>query len=387
MVTANKNRNIPLGTRDILFGEAEVYRKLTTSLTELYKSEGFCEIMTPGIEYYDVFKTGSTLPQEQMYKMSDLDGRLIVLRADNTTPIARVVASRLPDGEVHKLFYHQRVYRQMGGHTGRKNEVFQSGIEMVGASGLQSDLLCMVYALKTLERLGGDYKLEIGHVGYYNALIGELGLDESESKKLRRLVDAKEINKITASEKIKEIPFLFGGEEVFERAAALAEGNGEALSVLSYLKQTYDALSAAGYKDKILIDLGIVHALDYYTGVVFRGYMEGAGESVLAGGRYDKLISRFDTDVPATGFGVNISTVVDTLIRAGAGEAKSCDAIAELVTFDGDGLGAAIAYCAENASAQLSPIAGAIQNLDYARKNGIPAVRMFTAEGSNVTEA
>ena len=386
MVNVYKNRNIPLGTRDILFGEADVYRKLTSSLTELYTSEGFREIMTPGIEYYDVFKTGSTLPQEQMYKMSDLDGRLIVLRADNTTPIARVVASRLPEGGIHKLFYHQRVYRQTGGHTGRKNEVFQSGIEMVGASGLQSDLLCMVYALKTLERLGGDYKLEIGHVGYYNALIGELGLDESESRKLRRLVDAKDTNKITASDKIKEIPFLFGGEEVFDRASALADGNAEALAALGYLKQIYDALSAAGYKDKILIDLGIVHAFDYYTGVVFRGYMEGAGESVLAGGRYDKLISRFNTDEPATGFGVNISTVVDTLMRAGNGEDGTA-VISELVTFDSSGLGAAIAYCAENSGAQLSPIAGLEENLTYARENGIASVRCFNADGSTVTEA
>ena len=386
MVTANKNRNIPLGTRDILFEEAEIYRKLSASLTELYVSNGFKEIMTPGIEYYDVFKTGSTLPQEQMYKMSDLDGRLIVLRADNTTPIARVVASRLPEGGVHKLFYHQRVYRQMGGHTGRKNEVFQSGIEMVGASGLQSDLLCMVYALKTLERLGGDYKLEIGHVGYYNALIGELGLDESESKKLRRLVDAKDTNKITSSKKIKEIPFLFGGEEVFDRASALADGNEEALSALAYLKQVYDALSNAGYKDKILIDLGIVHALDYYTGVVFRGYMEGAGESVLAGGRYDNLISRFDMDVPATGFGVNISTVADTLIRMGGVNTEK-NVATELVTFEGDGLGAAINYCAENTSAQLSPIAGVQNNLTFARENGIATVRCFTADGDTVIKA
>lgn len=385
MVTANKNRNIPLGTRDILFGEAETYRKLTTSLTELYTANGFKEIMTPGIEYYDVFKTGSTLPQEQMYKMSDLDGRLIVLRADNTTPIARVVASKLPEG-VHKLFYHQRVYRQMGGHTGRKNEVLQSGIEMVGASGIQSDLLCMIYALKTLEALGGDYKLEIGHVGYYNALTRELGLDESESRKLRRLVDAKEINKITASERIKEIPFLFGGEEVFTRATALADGNTEALAALGYLKEIYDALSAAGYKDRILIDLGIVHALDYYTGVVFRGYMEGAGESVLAGGRYDKLISRFDTDVPATGFGVNISTAVDTLIRSGKQTANKA-AYTELVTFDGGSLGAALEYCSENTSAMLSPIAGLEENLAYARENGIETVLCFTVNGKTVTKA
>ena len=386
MVTANKNRNIPLGTRDILFGEAEIYRSLTAALTELYTSQGFCEILTPGIEYYDVFKTGSTLPQEQMYKMSDLDGRLIVLRADNTTPIARVVATRLPEGGVHKMFYHQRVYRQMGGHTGRKNEIFQSGIEMVGASGIQSDLLCMIYALKTLEKLGGDYKLEIGHVGYYNALIGELGLGENESKALRRLVDAKDANKITTSAKIKEIPFLFGGEEVFERATVLAEGNADALSALGYLKQLYDALCAAGYKDKILIDLGIVHAFDYYTGVVFRGYMEGAGESVLAGGRYDKLISRFDMDIPATGFGVNMSVVADTLIRIGKAENKDHTAD-ELVCFDSDGLGAAIEYCSAGEGRELSPVSGIEANLKYAREKGVPTVVNFDGNGSTSHKA
>ena len=114
--------------------------------------------------------------------------------------------------------------------------------------------------------------------------------------------------------------------------------------------------------------------------------MEGAGESVLAGGRYDKLISRFDNDIPATGFGVNVSTVADTLLRYGNQGAESVTAH-ELVTFDGDGLGAALAYCAENKCAQLSPIAGLSENLSYARENGIAAVRYFTADGNTLTEA
>ena len=358
-----------------MFGEARVYRGITESLTALYEQNGFHEIVTPGIEYYDVFKTGSTLPQEQMYKLSDLDGRLIVLRADNTTPIARVAASRLGEG-VSKFFYHQRVYRQMGGHTGRRSEIFQSGIEMVGASGVQSDLLCMIYALKTLETLGSDYKLELGHVGYYNALVSELSLDAGELKRIRRLVEAKDTNKITASDKIKQIPFLFGGEEVFSRAEQLADGNEGALEALAYLRELYDALCAAGYRDKIMIDLGIVHSLDYYTGVVFRGYMDGAGENVLTGGRYDKLISRFDRDIPATGFGLNVSAVADTLIKAGKAE-EYAQTVTELVTFEKNGLRDALAYCEGHPERMLSPIGEREENMRYARLNGIALVKFF----------
>ena len=34
-----------------------------------------------------------------------------------------------------------------------------------------------------------------------------------------------------------------------------------------------------------MIDLGLVHEMDYYTGVMFRGYIGGAGAAILSGGR------------------------------------------------------------------------------------------------------
>lgn len=381
MLMTNKNKNIPNGTRDLLFEEAKIYRELTDALTELYGRNGFSEIVTPGVEYYDVFKTCSALAEERMYKLSDLDGSLLVLRADNTTPIARVAATRLSSDGLYKLFYHQRVYRQNAGHTGRRSEIFQSGIEMLGASGVHSDLLCMIYALKTLDTFGVDNKLEIGHVGYYNALTRELELDAEQSDKLRRLVEAKDTNKITASDKIKEIPFLFGGEEVFSRAEALADGNTEALSALAYLKQLYDALCRAGYKDRIMIDLGIVHTLDYYTGAVFRGYMEGAGECVLTGGRYDRLVANFDRELPATGFGINLSTVADTLLRSGQRDVGKNKTLSELVVFECEALGAAIAYCDAHPESELSPYGDITDAEGYAEKLGIKLIKLFMGNG------
>ncbi len=368
-------RNIPGGTRDIMFGEAELFRHLDTSLTELYRKNGFSEISTPAIEYYDVFETGGTMGQEKMYKLTAPDGRLLVLRADNTTPIARVAATRLGDMLPVKLFYHQKVYRLSSGHTGRKSEIAQSGIEILGSKGIQSDLLCMVTAIETLSKFGRKCKLELGHVGFYNALISECGLDASESGKVRRLVEAKDVNKISGLDKIAKIPFLFGGEEVFDEATELAGENEEALKSLSYLKKLYSALCEAGYKDSIMIDLGIVHSLDYYTGAVFRGYMDGAGEPVLVGGRYDSLISRFERDIPATGFGVNVSEVVDTLMRSGEGKYQRMTS--ELVCFDTHSLGQAVRYVSENPKAELSPINGKAENLEYAKAEGYKTLTVF----------
>ena len=368
-------RNIPNGTRDIMFEEAELFRSLEERLTDLYVKRGFSEIMTPAIEYYDVFETGSTMGQEEMYKLTSSDGRLLVLRADNTTPIARAAASRLSEHIPAKLFYHQKVYRLSYGNKGRKSEIAQSGVEILGSGGIQSDLVCLITAIETLSKVSSDYKLELGHVGFYNALISECALDDAEAEKIRRLVDAKDVNKISGLDAIKKIPFLFGGEEVFKEAESLARGNEKAMESLSYLEKLYGALSAAGYKDKIMIDLGIVHSLDYYTGCVFRGYMDGAAVPVLAGGRYDTLLSKFGGDIPATGFGVNVSEIAETLIRKHTPEKR---AVSVLVAFDEESFKEALEYSESTEGAVLSHICGEAENIEYAVKNSVKTLVTFT---------
>ena len=80
-----------------------------------------------------------------------------------------------------------------------------------------------------------------------------------------------------------------------------------------YLEELYSQLSAAGYGPYVRFDLGMVHQIDYYTGVVFRGYVEGAGEAVLSGGRYDHLVEVFGREAQATGFAVDVDAVAGTL--------------------------------------------------------------------------
>ncbi len=110
---------------------------------------------------------------------------------------------------------------------------------------------------------------------------------------------------------LRALPRLFGGEEVFEKAAAFCTGELE--KTLDYLHNIYRSLSEFGLGDRLIVDLGLVQRNDYYTGIVFSAYVEEYGDAVLLGGRYDNLLEHFGLPMPAVGFGVNVDAIAHTL--------------------------------------------------------------------------
>ena len=87
---------IPQGTRDLLFEECDDRRNVEAILSALFKEHKYRKVMTPTVEFYDVFAENDLgIEAEEMYKLSDSQGRTTVLRPDNTAPIARLVATRL----------------------------------------------------------------------------------------------------------------------------------------------------------------------------------------------------------------------------------------------------------------------------------------------------
>lgn len=319
------DKTLPEGTRDYLYSEAGLYKELTEKLADIFESSGFNRVMTPVIEKYDLISaTNRSLKQENLYKLVDNTGRLIVIRPDNTAPIARVVATKLSDAPLpERLYYTQSIYRINDDYSGKTNEILQSGVEIVGSTGVKSDLECIVTALEVLDSLGMDYKLEIGNVGFVGALISDLDLSEDEKTALKSYVETKNSVSLNMFDSrlqnnvIRQLPLLFGGEEIFEEAYRLAGENKEATEAIDYVKLLYRMLVDAGYGDRIMIDLGIVHKFDYYTGTVFRGYVDNAGEPVIKGGRYDRLLSVLGRDLPATGFAVNLCAVIDAILKSG----------------------------------------------------------------------
>ena len=125
---------IPQGTRDLLFEECDDRRNVEAILSALFKEHKYRKVMTPTVEFYDVFAENDLgIEAEEMYKLSDSQGRTTVLRPDNTAPIARLVATRLSKEDFPvRLYYNQNVYVRNKSLAGRTDETEQSGIELIG---------------------------------------------------------------------------------------------------------------------------------------------------------------------------------------------------------------------------------------------------------------
>lgn len=309
----------PEGTKDYLFDECSRRSRVTGILKDIFKARGYRRVMTPTIEFYDVFGASAAyLPQENMYKLMDQKGCLMVLCPDGTIPIARLCATRLTQMEMPlRLYYSHNVYRMANGLRGRSSEIYQCGVELIGSGSVRSDLEILEMAASSLENISGGsgYRLEICHIGYFKALMDSLGADEETREEIRYHIEQKNFASLNdlleqfpdnkAAVALKYLPRLFGGEEVFEQAYALFDDENARQS-LNYLQTIYSSLQQLGLGDNVIIDLGLVNQAEYYTGIIFRGYFNEVGEPVLSGGRYDNLLSDFGAAQPATGFAVNV---------------------------------------------------------------------------------
>lgn len=314
--------NTPEGTRDRLFAECQERRQVQERLTRLFRQRGFLEVSTPDTEYYDLFtQSGCAISQEQMIKLVDASGKFCVMRPDSTTPIARVAATKLRSVALpQRLYYQQTVYRSHGVHNGGSREIPQCGVELIGAKGKKADLEIIAIAIDALRACGAPrFHVELGHADFFRDLAAQLELGEEGVENVRSLIEEKNFaalnsflapfNGHPASVALRQLSRLFGGVEVLAEAEKLA-GKTQAVE---YLHALYDELSAAGYGQFVRFDLGMVHQIDYYTGVVFRGYVEGAGDAALSGGRYDNLVGAFGREAQATGFAVDVDAVARTL--------------------------------------------------------------------------
>jgi ATP phosphoribosyltransferase regulatory subunit len=115
---------------------------------------------------------------------------------------------------------------------------------------------------------------------------------------------------------LRALPKLFGGAEALEEARALLPGRDAALiGMLEYIERVYKILQDLDLNDRIMIDLGLVNQAEYYSSLVFKGYVASSGDAVLSGGRYDGLFKDFGEDLPATGFAFHVDALADGRLK------------------------------------------------------------------------
>lgn len=317
---------VPPGSQDLLAGDVKRRRKVQGVWFALAEARGYEEVIPPSFEYEEVFTLGAGPDLgAKLLRFVDRDGRLVALRADFTSSIARMAATRLASAPLPlRLCYAGKVYRQVSEGVGQRREMFQLGAELIGAREPEADVEVLRLALQTLEALSiQEFQINLGDLRFVQPLLREF--DEAQAAEVREAIDRKDRAGLTAlcararlssavERALNEVPTLIGRSEVLDKAAGLAVSE-EAAEAIERLR-AIDALLDQKERDRIVYDLGEIRGLGYYTGIRFEVFVAGVGRSVGSGGRYDQLFGLYGLDRPAVGFALETDELAELLAVA-----------------------------------------------------------------------
>lgn len=331
-----KKFQLPYGVQDYL--PEECYNKALTEqiLAKSFYECGYEKVETPTLEYCDLYTETSVGGINKMFKMTDNDGSLLVLRPDTTIQICRMAAQKFDDN-LNRFFYIANSFEYLSeSSTSRTREFAQAGVELLGSTGIEGDIEIILLAITSLKNCGlKNFLIDIGHIDFFNGLMLESGLKDEDSLTLKnyirnkdtlgieRFLQDKKINKNFISDFLA-LSTLFGDKTVFEKAKKLCK-NDISLNAVENLSKIYKAVEAANLEEYISIDFGLLDG-GYYSGIVFKGMAKDLGVPILDGGRYDKLGLKFNKDMEAVGFAIGVKRLLMALENQGSLQSlPSCD--------------------------------------------------------------
>ena len=308
--------------------EARLRRTVEDVAMSVFESWNYEEVITPSVDYYDLFEQGMGQREAQRgFRFTDSDGRLLALRPDITSSVARMAATLLSERPRPLRFcYAAPVFRQQTqSHAEWRREHTQLGCELIGAGGTAADLEVLRLAAEILARLelGSNYCITINNVEIFNGVAAELNLDTAARENLRRLIDTRETAELqrflqhyaNSDGRAFLHPTKLNGKREVIQATRKAIKNSRSVAALDALDELWTAIESCGLSDSFEIDLGDVSSLDYYTGLSLKIFVHGAGTSVGRGGRYDGLTGSFGRAEPAVGFVLNLDALTEVLGR------------------------------------------------------------------------
>ena len=256
------------------------------NLRSLYESSGYSFYRMSRFEEYDFYADKKDfLTSKNILTFTDINGKLMALRPDVTLSIIKHIKNS--EG-VQKFYYDEKVYR-VPKNADSFREISQAGVECVGALTNENISEVIELALKSLETIadGRNFVLDVANAGSVAQLL-ENHQNKSEILKCIAAKNIHELKTLDAPEKI--INFIQGSE--------IDSDIGKIIS------------SIQNHKDKIEIDYSVVNNLNYYNGLVFRGFIEGVSESILSGGQYDGLMKLMGKkNLRAIGFAVYLDLI------------------------------------------------------------------------------
>ena len=326
---------IPTGMRYYSGLEARLRRTIENTLVSIFNGWSYEEITTPTIDYYSLFEHGMGRSQaHHAFRFSDTDGRMLAIRPDVTSLVARAAATLFAERDRPlRLCYVASVFRQQPrSHAEWRRESTQIGCELIGANSSAADMEALAIVCEVLERLKLDCHslITLNDVEVFNGIAEQLKLTGEARTEMRDLIDTRNAADVERffvghsyeadARAFAQLVQLSGKRNVLIDADRMIT-NPRARVALSRLERLWSVIESLHLADRFEIDLGDVSRLDYYTGLTFKIYASGAGARIGSGGRYDSLTASFGKQEPAVGFVFELDTLTEMLL------ARACDSI------------------------------------------------------------
>ena len=316
---------LPEGIEEVLPPQAWHLEQLRRRLFDLYRSWGYELIVPPLIEYLEPLLTGTGNELDlQTFKLTDqLTGRLMGIRADITPQAARIDAHQLKrDVPVRLCYLGTVLHTRPDGFAGSRAPL-QLGAELFGHEGIESDVEIVLLMLETLSVTGiQKIHLDVGHVGIFRGLAHQAGLDRSQETALFNALQRKalpEIHELVASfsitdrqrEQLASLAELHGTDEVLDQARQLLQDTGPKVQgALNNLQDIAAVIRRRNPGLPLYYDLAELRGYHYHTGFLFAAFVDGVGQEIVRGGRYDDIGRVFGRARPATGFSTDLKTLM-----------------------------------------------------------------------------
>lgn len=292
--------------------------KVVFYLSSLYGKYGYSQYKMSKFEEYDLYaRNKAFLISDGVITFTDTNGKLMALKPDVTLSIIK--NSKDEPQTVQKVYYNENVYRT-GKGTGSFKEIMQVGLECIGRIDSYNISEVILLACKSLKSISERSVLDISHSGFVSGVIDCFGIPEENKGQILKCISEKNIHElcrvcsaVSLSEKkinaLKSLITTCGAPDEVLPVIKETFGGLADTTALYQLSDVISSLSEDGINSMIRIDFSVVDDVNYYNGIVFKGFVEGIPTVVLSGGQYDKLMQRMNRKSGAIGFAVYLDTL------------------------------------------------------------------------------